>query len=77
MLALVRLVDTLGVKTVIEGIETEDELAYALALGFDAGQGYHFSRPVPAARVPELMRGSALTVEQLRLERALASAEVA
>ncbi|MFN2581969.1 MAG: putative bifunctional diguanylate cyclase/phosphodiesterase [Candidatus Dormibacteria bacterium] len=77
MVALVRLVDTLGVTTVIEGIETQDELDYALALGFDEAQGYYFSRPVPPADVPELMAASVATAERSRVELASARNQVA
>jgi diguanylate cyclase (GGDEF)-like protein/PAS domain S-box-containing protein len=60
VLALVRLVDTLGVPTVVEGIETATELDYVRALGVDMGQGYHFSRPVSADEVGRLLSGTGL-----------------
>jgi EAL domain-containing protein (putative c-di-GMP-specific phosphodiesterase class I) len=48
VLAVVRLVDTLDVTTVVEGVETEEELDYVTALGVDCAQGFYFSRPVSA-----------------------------
>ena len=57
VLALVRLVDTLGVPTVVEGIETPQELDYVRALGVDLGQGYHFSRPVAAEAIAAMLSG--------------------
>jgi len=57
MLALVRLVDTLEVITVIEGIETREELDYATAMGIDMGQGFYFSRPVSPVKIEHLMEG--------------------
>ena len=57
VLALVRLVDTLDVPTVVEGIETAQELDYVRALGVDLGQGYHFARPMPPSRIAELLTG--------------------
>ena len=57
VLALVRLVDTLGVPTVIEGIETASELDYVRALGVDFGQGYHFSRPVAPEVIVQILTG--------------------
>jgi len=58
VLALVRLVDTLNVTTLIEGIETKEELDYASALGIDMGQGYYFSPPVGPDRIQKLMAKS-------------------
>jgi diguanylate cyclase (GGDEF)-like protein len=58
VLALVRLVDTLGVPTVVEGIETPQELDYVRALGVDMGQGYHFSRPVAPEVIAALLAGT-------------------
>lgn len=55
VLAIVRLVDTLSVTTVIEGIETQEELDYATAMGIDMGQGFFFSRPVGPDQVLRLM----------------------
>lgn len=77
MLALVRLIDTLGVITVIEGIETPAELDYAVALGFDEGQGYYFARPMRPEAVPELMRGAAASVERTGFRLAPATTGVA
>jgi EAL domain-containing protein (putative c-di-GMP-specific phosphodiesterase class I) len=60
VVALVRLVDTLSVTTVVEGVETSEDLAYACALGIDVGQGYYFSRPVGPSAVAQLMTESIL-----------------
>ncbi|HVS44089.1 MAG TPA: EAL domain-containing protein [Candidatus Dormibacteraeota bacterium] len=54
-LAIVRLVDTLGVPIVAEGIETAEELDYVTALGVELGQGYHFFPPIEASRVTALL----------------------
>jgi EAL domain-containing protein (putative c-di-GMP-specific phosphodiesterase class I) len=48
MLAIVRLLSTLNVVTVAEGIETAEQLDYLGAMGCDRGQGYLFARPLPA-----------------------------
>ncbi|AFY61981.1 EAL domain-containing protein [Synechococcus sp. PCC 6312] len=53
----------LGLDVVAEGIETESEQAYLLALGCQFGQGYFFDRPLPAAMVAEkYLTGPPLTV---------------
>ena len=46
---------TLKVATTAEGVETPSQLAYMLACGCDEAQGFLFSRPVPATRVPLLL----------------------
>ncbi|MBP1886663.1 PAS domain S-box protein [Sinorhizobium mexicanum] len=61
-LAIVRAVaglgQSLGMTTTIEGIETEDQLAIVNAEGFHEVQGFIFSRPVPAAEISSLIKGS-------------------
>jgi EAL domain-containing protein (putative c-di-GMP-specific phosphodiesterase class I)/GGDEF domain-containing protein len=44
---LVRYCYDIGALTVAEGIETMDLVEFAQTLGFDFGQGYYWSRPVP------------------------------
>ena len=44
---LVRMVKDLGVIALAEGIETEEECATCVALGFELAQGYYFGRPTP------------------------------
>jgi diguanylate cyclase (GGDEF)-like protein len=53
--AVVSLGDTLGLDTVAEGIEQEDEVAALLALGCVAGQGFLFAR---AASLEQLAKGA-------------------
>jgi len=45
--AAVELAHAFGAKAVAEGIETEEDLMAARALGFDVAQGFLFSAPVP------------------------------
>jgi diguanylate cyclase (GGDEF)-like protein/PAS domain S-box-containing protein len=58
--AIVRSTVALGhglrLKVTAEGIETDDQLGHLRRLGCDHGQGYLFSPPVPAERVPDLIR---------------------
>ncbi len=46
---------TLGMRTTAEGVETAAQLGEVKAAGCTEIQGYYFSRPVPAARVPSLI----------------------
>lgn len=49
---IVMMARSLELKTVAEGVETSAQLEQVVALGCDHVQGYHYSRPVPAAEVP-------------------------
>jgi diguanylate cyclase (GGDEF)-like protein/PAS domain S-box-containing protein len=53
--AIVSLARSLGMKVIAEGIETEDQMVYLQGLNCDQGQGYHFSRPLPAAAAEAIM----------------------
>ncbi|MBE7212721.1 MAG: EAL domain-containing protein [Gluconacetobacter diazotrophicus] len=54
--AIVELGATLGLRVVAEGVETREQLAFLLATNCDCGQGYLFSHPLPASRVPDFLR---------------------
>ncbi|HXF72299.1 MAG TPA: EAL domain-containing protein [Actinomycetota bacterium] len=54
--AIVALAEGLGMVPLAEGIETEDEWRFLVAHGCAFGQGYLFSRPVPASEIPALAR---------------------
>jgi EAL domain-containing protein (putative c-di-GMP-specific phosphodiesterase class I) len=52
-----------------EGIETEGELAFLQQAGCTRGQGFLFSRPVPAEEVPVLLaRGSLFGVPSVAVD---------
>lgn len=53
--AIVTLAKTLNLQITCEGIETPAQLAQLCSLDCDQGQGYHFSRPVPAADFAALL----------------------
>ncbi|RTL59697.1 MAG: EAL domain-containing protein [Hyphomicrobiales bacterium] len=42
----------LGMVTTVEGVETEEQLAYLRQEKFDQGQGYYFSRPLAPEALP-------------------------
>ncbi|WP_424362453.1 putative bifunctional diguanylate cyclase/phosphodiesterase [Methylocystis parvus] len=53
--AIVDIATTMGVATIAEGVETEDQSRALLAQGCHQLQGYLFSRPVPADQVPAML----------------------
>ena len=55
----IQMAHSLGLKVVAEGVESERIWCELLALGCDYGQGYYFSRPVPADNFVDLLRASA------------------
>jgi EAL domain-containing protein (putative c-di-GMP-specific phosphodiesterase class I) len=59
--AMVQLAKNLGMIPLAEGVETTEELAFLRALDCPMGQGFLFSRPVPADELAALyVDGSAL-----------------
>ena len=52
--SIVQLASALGLETVAEGIETPGHAAVMLELGCGVGQGWHWSRAVPAERLVEV-----------------------
>jgi diguanylate cyclase (GGDEF)-like protein len=57
--AIVELANTLGLLTVAEGIETEQQSETLAALGCDIAQGYLFSRPIEAEAASQVMAATA------------------
>jgi EAL domain-containing protein (putative c-di-GMP-specific phosphodiesterase class I) len=56
--AVTQMAGTLGLDVCAEGIETAEQLAAIRELGCTHAQGFHFSRPVPEADIPELLAGA-------------------
>lgn len=57
--AILRMAETLSLDTIAEGVEEPDQADQLAALGSRLVQGYLYSRPLPAAQIPELLRGHA------------------
>jgi diguanylate cyclase (GGDEF)-like protein len=53
--AIVNLARSLGLTVVVEGTETEEQIAWLSALGHIEAQGFLFSRPVPIDAIPALL----------------------
>lgn len=56
--AIIGLGHSLNQEVIAEGIETEDVMQRLIALGCKTGQGYLFSRPMPASKVPDWLVNS-------------------
>jgi diguanylate cyclase (GGDEF)-like protein/PAS domain S-box-containing protein len=55
---LVTLAHALGVLAIAEGIESDGQLASLKGLGCDLAQGFLFAKPMPAAQVESVLKGS-------------------
>ncbi|MGK5681998.1 putative bifunctional diguanylate cyclase/phosphodiesterase [Actinoplanes sp. URMC 104] len=53
--AVVQLAGALGLDTVAEGIECQEQADRLRRLGYTLGQGYHLARPMPAEQMTELL----------------------
>ncbi|MNT71939.1 Phytochrome-like protein cph2 [compost metagenome] len=54
--AIIRMAQALGMQTTAEGVETDGQLEFLREQGCDEGQGYLFSRPLPAAAFEAYLR---------------------
>ena len=54
--AIVGLAQSLGLAPLAEGIETAEQHAFLVERACPLGQGFHFSRPVPAAELADVAR---------------------
>ncbi|TIC86090.1 EAL domain-containing protein [Crenobacter intestini] len=58
--AVIRMAGALGLKTLAEGLETPEQLAWLTAQGCDAAQGYLLGRPAPAGEATAWLRAQAV-----------------
>ena len=56
--AIIVMAHKLGLKVIAEGVETEEQRKLLADAGCDYAQGYLFSRPVPAEKFEELLKGA-------------------
>jgi EAL domain-containing protein (putative c-di-GMP-specific phosphodiesterase class I) len=61
VLAILGMAKGLGLTTTAEGVENDKQLAYLKANGCTEGQGYLFSKAIPAADIPALLNRDNLT----------------
>lgn len=56
--AIISMAKNLGLKIIAEGVETENQVGFLHALGCHVGQGYLFSKPIPAEDFKKLLTGN-------------------
>jgi EAL domain-containing protein (putative c-di-GMP-specific phosphodiesterase class I) len=73
---IVSLAHRLQLDVIAEGVETAEHVAQLQALGCEYGQGYYFSRPMPAAEAssfmetwPDIMRSATVFPQSPDLQR--------
>lgn len=73
----VDLAKRLGVKVVAEGAEDAATIAVLKELGCDLVQGYHYSRPLPAAALTEWLEGRLVATADFPQQRRCSTANLA
>jgi diguanylate cyclase (GGDEF)-like protein/PAS domain S-box-containing protein len=53
--AMIEMAHKLGIKVIAEGVETQDQCDFLKQMGCDYGQGYLFSKPIPADELDEML----------------------
>jgi diguanylate cyclase (GGDEF)-like protein len=53
--AILRLIESVGLRTVVEGIETAAQMNQLRLLGCLYGQGHYFSKPIPAEQMTQML----------------------
>jgi diguanylate cyclase (GGDEF)-like protein/PAS domain S-box-containing protein len=53
--AIIAMARSLGMKTIAEGVETNEQLTFLRSRQCDQMQGYYFSRPVPAEVITQML----------------------
>jgi diguanylate cyclase (GGDEF)-like protein/PAS domain S-box-containing protein len=54
--AVISLGQKLNLRVIAEGVETDDQVAFLRQNNCDEMQGYHFSKPIPAADIEKMLR---------------------
>ncbi|NQD79344.1 EAL domain-containing protein [Pseudomonas sp. CrR14] len=63
--AIIQLGKSLGMQVIAEGVETAEQEAYIIAQGCHEGQGYFYSRPLPARELTQYLKQSTRTLQRI------------
>jgi EAL domain-containing protein (putative c-di-GMP-specific phosphodiesterase class I) len=67
--AMLRIDESMGLRTIVEGVETPDQLKRLQGLGGGLAQGYHLARPMDEATVTGLLGGDEYHLDLRRRSR--------
>lgn len=59
--AMLQIGDSMGLRTVVEGVETMEQLGRLRELGGDQAQGFHFARPMAEGAVEAMLQRGSLS----------------
>jgi EAL domain-containing protein (putative c-di-GMP-specific phosphodiesterase class I) len=59
------MVNSLGIKTLAEGVETRECHEILVEMGFELGQGFYYGRPSPISKYTDETGGGSLTDPEL------------
>ena len=55
---MIMMIKKMGLKIVVEGVETKEQLDYLCNLGVDYIQGYYFSKPINQSEYLEFIKAN-------------------
>ncbi|WP_070888055.1 EAL domain-containing protein [Pseudomonas sp. D2-3] len=64
--AIIQLGKSLGMQVIAEGVETAEQEAYIIAQGCHEGQGYYYSRPLPARELTQYLKQSSRSQRRIK-----------